>query len=149
MASSPETTAFNSQKWCEVANKKQWIIWIQLCSLNMSDCAQLWHQNTTSSGILNVLLLIFGFYIIPYFFFHFCCLIVLVQSQSLSRRTTPFAPRVQVMGSVSLVFAHSLFTGLFFFFCFHSLENAFLGKWQHWVSLSVQFIAFFFSKKRI
>lgn len=65
-----------------------------------------------------------------FFFFHFCCLIVLVQSQSLSRRTTPFAPRVQVMGSVSLVFAHSLFTGLFFVFVFvsilwkmHSLGN--------------------------
>lgn len=42
---------------------------------------------------------VFGFYFIS-FFVCFCCLIVLVQSQSLSRRTTPFAPRVQVMGPV-------------------------------------------------
>lgn len=58
-------------------------------------------QYTSSWGSLSDLLLIVGFYWTSFIFiFHFCCLIVLVQSQSLSRRTTPFAPRVQVMGPV-------------------------------------------------
>ena len=81
-------------------------------------------------------------------FLFFCCLILLIQSQSLSRRTTPFAPRVQVMGPVWR--AQSLFglcslTVDWPFFCFHTLENAFPGKWQLQVSLSVQCIVSFSS----
>lgn len=94
----------------------------------------------------------FGFYGIffsfLFFSFFFCCLILLIQSQSLSRRTTPFAPRVQVMGPVWR--AQSLFglcslTVDWPFFCFHTLENAFPGKWQLQVSLSVQCIVSFSS----
>lgn len=62
------------------------------------------------------------------FISYFYCLIVLVQSQSLSRRTTPFAPRVQVMGpyeghNVSLVFALWLLTGLFFLFPYFEMHS--------------------------
>lgn len=115
---------------------------MQLCSLNVSHSTQLWHVNmlvVEESWEICCWLLDFFLY-----FFSFCCLIVLVQSQSLSRRTTPFAPRVQVMGPVWR--ALSLWSLLIHFwpafFCFHSLENAFLGKWQLWVSLSVQLIYF-------
>lgn len=60
--------------------------------------------------IVILLLLVCGILFGPVSFLIFYRLIVLVQSQSLSRRTTPFAPRVQVMGpseghNVSLVFA--------------------------------------------
>lgn len=70
----------------------------------MSDSTQLWHISIPvleESWMFCCWSLDFiSFPIFFFFFFHFCCLIVLVQSQSLSRRTTPFAPRVQVMGPV-------------------------------------------------
>lgn len=75
-----------------------------------------------------------------------CCLILLIQSQSLSRRTTPFAPRVQVTGPISR--APSLFdcwladflfpyfgNGSFSALC-HSLQFDFLVSPLWWESLS-------------
>ena len=52
----------------------------------------LWHWFESSECVLLVVLCFFWFYGI----FLCCCLILLTQSQSLSRRTAPFVPRVQV-----------------------------------------------------
>lgn len=83
-----------------------------------------------------------------FLFFVFYCLILLIQSQSLSRRTTPFAPRVQVMGPVWR--AQSLFglcslTVDWPFFLFPYFGKCIPGKWQLQVSLSVQCIVSFSS----
>lgn len=85
------------------------------------------------------LLLVCGILFGPVSFLIFYCLIVLVQSQSLSRRTTPFAPRVQVMGPVwraqCLSGLCSLTVDWPSFFSVPILWNAFSGgKWQLQVS---------------
>lgn len=71
------------------------------------------------------------------FFLCSCCLILIIQSQSLSRRTTPFAPRVQVMGPVRrahlyLVFAHLTCRLAFFLF-------PYFGKCIPWGNGSFKF----------
>lgn len=67
----------------------------------------------------------FWFYAFSFFFlFFFCWLISLIQSQSLSRRTTPFPPRVQVMGPVcrAQTIWYLLIDCRLAFFCFHTLK---------------------------
>ena len=70
-----------------------------------------------------------GFWFYCRFFVFLCCSILLTQSQSLSRRTAPFPPRVQVMGPPARAFYWSTLLD-----CWHGLSFLFpySGKCIPW-----------------
>lgn len=85
----------------------------------------------------------FGFVLLHFFL---CCLILLSQSQSLSRRSAPFVPRVQVTAPVCLT-EYSF--GLFCFFFFFLFGKCIAGKWHlSWFRMIFKDALSFLSKKK-